>query len=467
MLLWHRRCVRWTLTVGLVAFAVGWGGYSQRVWAGEELFVTSGGFGGSAVRVYARTASRDTAPLREIHGFPLEGPMGLALDTAHNEMFVGNTRLGSDIAIYPLTASTNTPSRIINDFTGFHTTLDGPFGLVVDTIHDELFVANHYDSSNSILVYSRNAGGSTAPLRAIQGPATGLENPWGLVLDTTHDELFVANQFGGSITVYSRTTSGNAAPLRTITGPDLFPHGLALDPVHDELVVANSNSITVYSRMASGNAAPLRKIQGQDTGLADAQGVTVDLVNDELLVANNSNNSITVYYRTASGNAAPLRTLNVPPLSSLCDDPESVCGPHSVAVVTRAPTTLASAAVALNGSVFRAGQTIIYQASFASGSAPSPVDIYLGALLPDGATFLSLIQEPSGLISTSFGPSPVPFLRNVQFTAEIVVPFSYVFVGTEYFGTYITYAGITIAGSDPFVPSNRLSLQVQSFDLNP
>lgn len=334
MLLWHRRYVRWTLTVGVVAFVGGWGGHSQRVWADDELFVTSGGFGGSAVRVYARTASGDAAPLRTISGFPLMGPIGLALDTVHNEMFVGNTRLGSNIAIYPLTAHANdTPSRIINGFVGFHTTLDGPFGLAIDTAHDELFVANHYN--DSILVYS--IGADDAVSRAIQGPATGLNVPWGLALDTTLDELFVANQYGDSITVYSRTASGNAAPLRTITGPDLFPHGLAPDPVHDELVVANSNSIMVYSRTASGNAAPLRKIQGHDTGLADAQGVTVDLVNDELLVANNSNHSITVYSRTASGNAAPLRTLNVPLLPSGCSDIEVVCGPHSVAVVIGSP----------------------------------------------------------------------------------------------------------------------------------
>ncbi len=64
----------------------------------------------------------------------------------------------------------------------------------------------------------------------------------------------------------------------------------------DELFVTNvsTNSITVYARTASGNTAPLRTLQGVGTGLRGPEGVAVDLVNNELVVANSSNSSITV-----------------------------------------------------------------------------------------------------------------------------------------------------------------------------
>jgi hypothetical protein len=91
------------------------------------------------------------------------------------------------------------------------------------------------------------------------------------------------------------------------------------------------------------------------------------------------------------------------------------------------------------------------------------VDIYLGALLPDGVTFLSLVQIAPGVISTTLGPSPMPFLANMTLSQALVVPFSYTFRGTEPVGTYVTYAGLVMAGSDPFLPAKELSPGVQAF----
>ena len=85
----------------------------------------------------------------------------------------------------------------------------------------------------------------------------------------------------------------------------------------DELFVTNfgNSSITVYSRTAGGklpismNAAPTRTLAGAATGLSFPEGLVVDTVNNELVVANLTNASITVYSRTASGNTLPTRTL--------------------------------------------------------------------------------------------------------------------------------------------------------------
>ena len=62
------------------------------------------------------------------------------------------------------------------------------------------------------------------------------------------------------------------------------PGGLSLDLVDDELVVANTvgglglGSVTVYPRGASGNTFPLRALFGQPTGLNIPEGVTLTAI---------------------------------------------------------------------------------------------------------------------------------------------------------------------------------------------
>jgi subtilisin family serine protease len=125
-----------------------------------------------------------------------------------------------------------------------------------------------------------------------------------------------------------------------------------------------------------------------------------------------------------------------------------------------------SAFVALNGSEFHTGQTLNYQATLTPGSTPTQVDIYLGALLPDGVTFVSLMEVSPGVISFALGPSPIPFSANVTLT-QAVIPFSYTFNGLEPVGTYLMYAGLVIAGTDPFRTGNLISLAVQAFQFTP
>jgi len=281
------------------------------------------------------------------------------------------------------------------------------------------------------------------------------ENAW------AQEELFVTNTANNSVRVCAWTASGNTGPIRVLQGAATGltgPRGLFVDTFNNELVVANdsNNSVTVYSRTATGNTAPLRTLQGAATNLQNSRSAFVDTVNDELVVANGID-SVTVYSRTASGNTAPLRTLSGPATG--------VSGPEGLAVTPAAvPTPSPSAAVGLNGSAFSTGQTITYQAILLPGAAPAQVDIYLGCLLPDGVTFLSLVQPAPGTINVVLGPSPVPFLTNVPL-APLGVPFPYTFRGFEPLGTYFPNAGIAVAGSNPFLPANQLSFAVQPFEL--
>jgi len=73
------------------------------------------------------------------------------------------------------------------------------------------------DRCKLIRVYGRTAGGNVAPLRTISGASTALISPVNIAVDTMNNEIIVANG-DNAIRVYGRTASGNVAPLRTISG---------------------------------------------------------------------------------------------------------------------------------------------------------------------------------------------------------------------------------------------------------
>jgi DNA-binding beta-propeller fold protein YncE len=232
---------------------------------------------------------------------------------AAREIYVANSG-NNTISVFD--ASAGGDANALRQF-GKLTGLSGPQGIAVDTVHNEIFVANF--SSDSITVYGRTGSGNIAPTRTISGASTGLSHPQGIAVDTVNNEIVVADNLNDSITVYGRTDSGNIAPIRTISGVSTglsHPQGIAVDTVNNEIFVASilNDSIRVYGRTDSGNIAPTRIISGASTGLSHPKGIAVDTVNNEILVnnnvANSLNDSIMVYGRTVSGNIAPIRTIS-------------------------------------------------------------------------------------------------------------------------------------------------------------
>lgn len=176
---------------------------------------------GNSVTVYARTANGNVAPVRTLAGAAtgMNFPTSAAIDTANNELAVVNAS-GSSVTVYARTASGNAaPLRTI---TGAATSLSFPEGLALDTVNNELIVVNGSNSAsgNSVTVYARTANGNVAPLRKISGAATGICGPFGAAVDTVNNEIAVANtnSCGNSVVVFNRTANGNVAPLRTLAG---------------------------------------------------------------------------------------------------------------------------------------------------------------------------------------------------------------------------------------------------------
>lgn len=171
---------------------------------------------GLSVTVYQRAAAGNTAPLRTLTGLStgLSDPRGLAVDTTNNELFVVNNADNS-VTVYNRTAMGNTAP--VRTLVGGATAMNTPVAVAVDPLNDELFVSNIV---NLVTVYPRAASGNVAPIRSISGGATQMFGPVGVALDLVSNELFVVNSnfATNSVVVHRRGANGDPAPLRKIQG---------------------------------------------------------------------------------------------------------------------------------------------------------------------------------------------------------------------------------------------------------
>jgi hypothetical protein len=289
--------------------------------AGAEIWVANGG---SAYRisVFDDGANGNTPPLRTIEGSNtrLAVPDLIAVDRVHGEIFVAND-FSNEIDVFPIGASGNVaPSRILS---GPATGLSGTDAVVIDLAHDEILVACYNDYANgSVSAFPRTANGNVAPLRKIQGAKTGLTYLSGLAVDPVAGEIFITSQGGNSpsgVRVFPRTANGNVAPVRTIAGDATGmsdPYGIVLNAVDDEILLADrAGGIRTFPRTANGNVAPVRAIVGAATGLGQDIGIS-QLGATEIVVANQgehtgkpTDDALLVFPLNANGNVAPTRIL--------------------------------------------------------------------------------------------------------------------------------------------------------------
>ncbi len=152
-----------------------------------------GSFVPSSVTVYDGDAAGDAAPLRTIAGplSQIDWPMGIAVDEAHDEIFVANNG-DSSVLVFARTANGNVqPKRVIR---GAATGIHGPMGVSIGK--DEIWVANFGD--HTALVFPRLAAGNVAPRRILRNAPAGKEtsgfgNPYSVAYDTKREEILVPN----------------------------------------------------------------------------------------------------------------------------------------------------------------------------------------------------------------------------------------------------------------------------------
>jgi 6-phosphogluconolactonase (cycloisomerase 2 family) len=260
----------------------------------------------SVLMAFKYEANGEVPPARKVDA-AARGTWGVALDLKNDEIAVTVEHI-NQVEIYQREATgKDKPLRIIQ---GPKTGISDPHGIAIDAEHNELFVANH----NS---YHEVGTGEADPNAVSAAFARGEEAPQS-VRERVEPRVSKGKFVEPSIRVYSRTANGDAAPLRVIQGPKTrldLPMKIVVDSVHNEIFVANSgaSSILVFNRTANGDAAPIRTIEGPATGINKPVGVYVDVKNDEVWATSPESHKATVYRRTANGNAQPLRTLRGAP----------------------------------------------------------------------------------------------------------------------------------------------------------
>lgn len=206
-------------------------------------------------------------------------PSDVQVDTTRDILYVADNNNGIIVIPHASTATgAATVTAVINP--GF-----SPSALLVDSGHNNLFVANSAGSSVALFnnASALSGAGTLAPNFTLQGAATQLNGPAGLQLDPA-GRLLVGNTGSASITVYNNasTLNGNTQPVAVIsskTPPLATPAQLAIDPTTNagELYVSDTSNGAVFVfttiTQAAGNVTGTSR---QLTGLATPRGVAVD-----------------------------------------------------------------------------------------------------------------------------------------------------------------------------------------------
>jgi DNA-binding beta-propeller fold protein YncE len=262
--------------------------------------------GGSRLSTYSRRTTGEGTPLRRLWDGGPSYPTGVAVNPAERTLLV--VHASGFVETYPL--SGGLPVRTLR---GRQTRLELGRALAVAPLRGEFFVSNW----NSLTSYPVGASGDVAPSRVIAGPDTGLVSPWGLAVDELHGELYVADSGANAIHVYALDANGNVRPKRTIAGPDTQlggPRGMALDLVHDELLVSNyGGTVTTYPRLGEGSVAPLRLLGAERAtpgSINFPTALTYDPVREELYVVSVGEGRVRVFSRLATGLTPALRSFS-------------------------------------------------------------------------------------------------------------------------------------------------------------
>ncbi len=294
--------------------------------------------------IYDRTASvsgptEETVPLRQIIGpeTNIGFVAGVVVDPKSREVYAVNNDIEDTMLVMPYQSKGNArPRRLLS-------VPHQAWGMALSPNHE---LAVTVELHNGIVFYAPSANGIDAPLRHIQGPATGLADPHGIAWDGVHNEIAVANHgnFRGllkniglgcvpavpgdetevgkfeppSVTIYTAAAKDDARPSRKIQGPATkldWPMGVAVDATHNEIAVANNgdNSILIFRRTSAGDVTPLRTIHGAHTGINRPMGLAIDAKNDEIWVANFGDHTALAFSRTDDGDRAPKRVIRSAP----------------------------------------------------------------------------------------------------------------------------------------------------------
>ena len=183
---------------------------------------------------------------------------------------------------------------------------------------EAIFVTNALD--NSVNIYPIGSRGDARPIATIKGPATGLDDPVSITLDSSGKIYVLNNGTAGnsaSIEVFAPGSRGNAAPIARIAGPAtrlLSVNRIAVDSagqiyVAIEVVDVDSQpaGILIYPPGSNGNLTPSATIGGVESEIQNPWGIAIDLQGDILVVeaATDKKGRLLIFPAGTRGEAKP------------------------------------------------------------------------------------------------------------------------------------------------------------------
>ncbi|KAA1418368.1 hypothetical protein FE697_021345 [Mumia zhuanghuii] len=146
-------------------------------------------------------------------GFAVQSGIGAAtLISAPNDL-----ALTSPTSFWVASGGTDEVVRLDVGSTTRLRTLDTPAPMGLAVHGTSLYVSGGNGTSPYVKVFSAGTSGSASPSRTISGPATGLDNVWGLTVDR-YGRTYVANGGDDSIRVFAAGATGNVAPTVVLQG---------------------------------------------------------------------------------------------------------------------------------------------------------------------------------------------------------------------------------------------------------
>ena len=198
------------------------------------------------------------------------GPAAVTFEPGKGEVFVANF---FDNTVSVIDDATNTVVATIP-------VGSGPIGVTYDSGKGEIFVTDFFDNTVSVIDDVSNTAVATIPVGA---------HPRGIAYDSGKGEIFVSNSADDTVSVIDDATNTVVATIPVASSP----LGIAYDSGKGEMFVANNNAGTVSVIDDATNTVVATIPVG--SGLASSPfGNAYDSGKGEMFVANNNDNTVSV-----------------------------------------------------------------------------------------------------------------------------------------------------------------------------
>lgn len=359
-------------------------------------------------------------------------PRGIAYDPVDNELFVANN-YGASVSV-------------ISDATDEVAATIGvgscPYGVAYDSLTGDVYVTDSGCGSGSTVSVIDASDNTVINTISVGG------DPAGIAFDPANGDLYVANEVGGSstVSVIDGSTQAVVATLDVGAGP----YDVAYDADNGDLYVTNSDSGTISVISGSSNT-----VMGEITMGSDPLNVAFDSGTGDLYVTNFGSDSLSVIdgtsdlvVATVALEIAPVAIAYVPTESTLV-----VMGSGTTYVTVVDDSTNEVATLLGSGLDFAASPGVVFDAGTQQVFVTN-----------DGSGTVSVYSAPTPLMITSAGAAPDHILAGSSTTITVdatggTLPYEYELTYTNTGDDSTLDCNIDGSGSD-MSSSNVMSCEI-------